>query len=318
LGNIQADIIIISYNSCELTLQCIQSIYDTSIGIEPKIIVVDNSSTDNTIKQLTLKFPSVKIIKNHTNLGYAAAANIGIKYAESEFAIVTNSDVIYHPDSIKILIDYLTEQPEVAIVGPQQQYLNGKWEYSYGDIPGLKSVIKELFLISSFERGLRDFFWNKFKIDRYPKEVDYVDGAVLALRIDAFKKLGGFDEDYFFYTEEADYCYRLKRAGWVVIFNPKARVTHIRGGSSSSIKINEESSRMFIDTKILFCRKHFTRFHTKIYIGLCIINTFVKCKLWRALRIINFHNFKNRALKEYNTYNVYNRIWKEEYRKLKK
>ncbi len=283
-----ADIIIISYNSARTTLDCIKSIHDTAGSDLFNIIVVDNNSADNTIELIRTEYPETQIIKNQSNLGYAAAVNIGVKHSQSEYLIISNSDVVYHKGSIINLVNYLKSNPDVGAAGPQQVYADGSWEYSFGSLPGLMLGLKDLFFISSLQRALRKLAWAQFKIDRWPREVAYIDGAVMAVHKAEFDKSGGFDEDFFFYSEEADFCHRLRKRNLKVVFNPASTVTHLRGKSIDSSTSLHTSTSMMIKGQLLFCQKHRTDFETSSFILFEKFHNFAMLILWEMMKTISF------------------------------
>jgi len=310
LPNPTVDIIIISYNSARTTLDCIESIHNTVSPDLFRIIIVDNNSSDNTIELIGTEYPQTLIIKNDKNLGYAAAVNIGAKQSLAKYLIISNSDVVYHENSIMNLIDYLKDNPDVAAAGPQQVYSDGSWEYSYGSLPGLKLGLKDLFFISLFERGLRRLAWGKFRIDRKPKEVEYIDGGVMAVPKAEFDKSGGFDEDYFFYSEEADFCYRLRKRNAKVVFNPESTVTHLRGKSIENTSSLQTSTSMMINAQILFCNKHRTDRVTSIFIFLEKIHNFLMSIIWGVIKFISFGRLKRISKKNADFFAMRYDSWK--------
>lgn len=277
---------IISYNCAELTLQCIQSALEACNLIEEDILVVDNASSDGSVDIIRKGYPYVEIITNERNLGYAAAVNVAFQNSGNGNLIISNSDVIFHPGSIPLLLGLLDQYPDVGVAGPQQVYPDGSWEYSYGDVPGIKVAIKDILLISSFQRFLRKTLWKKCVIDKRTKIVPYIDGAVMAVNRRAFKDIAGFDEDYFFYTEEADFCFRLKQSNWRVVFNPNVRITHIRGGSASKFGLDEKNSKLFVESKILFVKKHSSRSKLKLFIILEYLHSMIMLMLWSVIKIL--------------------------------
>ncbi len=271
---------------------------------------MDNNSSDNTIELIGTEYPDTLIIKNDKNLGYAAAVNIGAKQSLAEYLIISNSDVIYHENSIMNLIDYLRDNPDVGVAGPQQVYSDGSWEYSYGSLPGLKLGLKDLFFISLVERGLRKLSWGKFKIDRKPKEVDYIDGGVMAVPKAEFDKSGGFDEDYFFYSEEADFCYRLRKRNAKVVFNPDSNVTHLRGKSIENSSSLQTSTTMMVNAQILFCNKHRADNVTSIFIFMEKLHNFVMRLIWGVIKFISFGRLKRISKKNVDFFGIRYDSWK--------
>jgi GT2 family glycosyltransferase len=311
----KVEIVIIAYNSYELTLNCIASIYDTAKELNFDITVVDNASTDDTIKEVGNKYPQVRIVKNERNLGYAAAINKGVRSSNSDYFIITNNDVIFLPEAIEKLISHLKKNKRNGIVGPQQQFQDGQWEYSYGDLPGISLGLKNIFFISSLNRYLQERKWEKSKIKTLPKKVAYVDGAVMAIRREAFEDTGGFDADYFFYTEEADFCHRLKKKGWAVMFLPDASVIHIRGGSSSIMGLDEEKVSSFINSKYIFCRKHKNKPVTYIYSFLEIFHNYLMIFIWNFIYLLTAKKAKQKADAKRKYYRVIAKHWAIEFRK---
>ncbi|MFH1051457.1 MAG: glycosyltransferase family 2 protein [bacterium] len=286
MGKQSTDIVIISYNTLNHTLECIKSINQTAKDIINLIIVVDNGSTDGTLDAIKSKYPDIKLISNNENLGYARAVNIGVKSSNSDFVIISNNDVIYPNDSIEYLLEYLIENTKVGAVGPQQLYPDGDYQYSFGDLPGTKLGLKKLFLINHFQEYLKKKNWRNDRA--ITKQVPYLDGAVIATKRIAFDEVEGFDEDYFFYTEEADYCHKLKQKGWAIIHNPKALVTHFRGASDSYNGLNKKNHNglnkkkysEMISSKIKFCKKHLSFQSGKLYIICEIVYSFNMTVLW--------------------------------------
>ncbi len=258
----KADIIIITYNCKDFTLKCIKSLYDFNADSVNKIIIVDNNSNDDSIQTIEKLYPKIKIIRNSANLGYAKAVNIGVHNSETELVIVSNADVEFKNDSIKNLLNTFKVDDKIAIAGPQQFYPNGNPQYCWGYTPNLLNALKSLFFIEYLKR----FYYDKItRMQSKIIDVDYADGAVLAIRRDIFDKLNGFDEDYFFYTEEADFCFRAKKIANRVVNNTASSVIHFRGASTSINGPNEKSVEMMFNSVLLFCKKHLSEIQTKYY-----------------------------------------------------
>lgn len=316
-------VIIVSYNTCKITLQCIESIYNTCQDEQFEIIVVDNASKDDSLIQIQKNYPKVIIAQNEANLGYAAAVNKGIKLANFDFFIVSNSDIIFLPNSIQLLINYLKENPSTAIVGPQQLFPNGKLQRSYNDFHGIKRSLKELFFINAIE-PICDSIKKAMNCNFKAKEVEYLDGGVNAIRRTALEAINGYDENFFFYSEEADLCYRFKKEGWKVVFLPQSELIHLRGASSSK-EPNKESKEgktdgiiALADSKIRFCKKHHSKCYLPFYIALQTIYNFSFELYWKAFSIIFWKkDFSNRLFYFKNTKKIfYTRFKEKEWKKI--
>lgn len=278
------DIIIISYNTQKLTLECIKSIYNTAIEIVNDIIVVDNCSVDGSIEAINKEFPEVKLIANSQNLGYAKSVNIGVSASSSEYFIISNSDVIYKENSIYEIIKYLNQNHKVAVCGPRQLYPNGMYQYSYGDFPGISFGLKKIFLLNHLFEWIDKKKWNNG--GKKIKKVAYVDGAVMAINRKAFDEAIGFDEDYFFYTEEADFCYRVQKIGWKIVHNPNSVVLHYRGATDEKKGFSENRLRAMVASKILFCKKHLSFQKTKFYLISEIVYSVNMIFLWSLMKYL--------------------------------
>ena len=274
----KTDIVIVSYNTQELTSECIESIYNTAHNLINSIIVVDNCSSDSTVGIIKLKFANVNIITNPENYGYAKAVNIGVNASFSEYVIISNSDVIFQENSIAGLINYLEENPGIGAAGPQQLYPDGTYQYSYGDLPGIKLGTKKLFLINHVQDYFHKKIWEKSRSKA--KEVPYIDGAVIATRRDEFNKISGFDEDYYFYTEEADYCFRLKKIGRKIMYFPSSVITHFRGASDKSEGLNAQRLSQMVASKRKFCEKRLSYQAGKYYMVCEIIYSLNMMIIW--------------------------------------
>jgi GT2 family glycosyltransferase len=298
-----------------MTLGCIESIHNTTEGLDIGITVVDNASTDDTITEISKKYSIVKIISNKENLGYAGAVNAGAKNSVAEFLIVSNNDVMYHENSIEKIITYLINNSDTAVTGPQQLYPDGSWEYCYGRLPGIILGLKNLFMITSIQQNIQRMKWNKKNKGIKPKSVGYIDGAAMAIRKSVFESLNGFDEDYFFYTEETDFCKRVKDKGFKVKFIPDAIVTHIRGGSSARMGYDENKVQQFIKSKFIYCEKHFSSLTTRIYAGLEIVHNYSMILFWKLINLFFTKGRKQYIQSKIKVYKVLAKTWKNVFAK---
>ncbi len=237
--NIDVSILIVNYNTCGLTLQCLQSVFSKTENISFEVIVVDNASTDDSVRKISNEFPQVKLIEAKYNLGFGKANNMGAKQASGNYLFLLNSDTILLENSTKILKDYLEKAPDlnIAVVGCKLLDLENQPHSSFGNFP---SIWQEI-----FEYGPSKIF-HKFYKERLSvsvvdssnviKEVDYIVGADMFFKKSKFDEVGGFDEDFFFYYEETELCFRLKKLGYKVIWNPVTSIIHHSGASSKTLE----------------------------------------------------------------------------------
>ena len=199
------EIVIVTRNSAQHIGACVDSV----LGARAVPIIVDNNSTDSTLQIVRSRCPSAKVITSPENLGYGKAMNLGFKESTGGFVILSNPDVIFLGQSIFQLIDYLRKNPKIGIVGPQQLFPDGGWQRSYGDLPGIWPGIKDAVGITTIGNKMRKALWPR-KTARRVKEVPYIDGAVMAVRRDAFLGVSGFDEDFFSIPRRRTYVRGLR------------------------------------------------------------------------------------------------------------
>ncbi|MFN3195047.1 MAG: glycosyltransferase family 2 protein [Chlorobiota bacterium] len=266
--NENISIIIISYNSKEYVIDCIKSIIYTCYDFIPEIIVVDNNSSDNSVEVVEKLFPDVVLVKNKENYGYAKAINIGVENATGDFLILSNADVIYRKDSIQTLVNHVVANTN-SICGPQQIFPDGKFQRSFGYFPSIKRAIYDVFGFTKFVQIRKK---NGFEKGIHkPYEVEYIDGAILCTNRYIFNYLKGFDEDYFFYSEEVDFCYKAQMKEIECTIVPGSVVVHHRGGSQENKGMSYKSIEMLIKAEKMFLKKHKSEFESNAYFTLELI-----------------------------------------------
>ncbi len=299
----KASLIIINYNGADLTVDCISSAKKTAGNLNIEMLVVDNASTDDSYEKINKKHPDIKIIRNSKNLGYAGAVNKGVFSCSGEYAAASNNDIIFKEGSLETLLKFLEATENAGACGPQQLYSDGSWQYSYGYLPGIKLAVKDLFFISAANRLFAKLF---YKINNEAKPVEYIDGALMVIKKDIFVEVGGFDEDYFFFTEEADFCKKLYDKGFYCYYCPEAQIIHLRGASYEAMAEDEKRAQMFISSKIIYCRKHLSKLASRGYILIELLHS-VKMKiLYNLFGIIN-KKFRKKA----KTHGYFIRFWKK-------
>jgi len=251
---IHISVIVISYNTRQMTLDCLSALYADLGQMPAEVWVVDNASQDGSVEAIRSKFPLVQLIENPRNAGFGAANNLAIARATGEFLLLLNSDAFLHPGACGALTGYLTGHPRVGAVGPRLLSSDGSLQpscYRYPS-PG-RAWLENLWVSSLLPRHpwLGDYRRWAHDSDR---SVEWVIGACLLVRSEAVRQAGGFDESFFMYQEETDWQRRIRDAGWEIIFTPDAVVTHLGGasGASEQAKINAH----FFNSLDYYTRKH--------------------------------------------------------------
>jgi GT2 family glycosyltransferase len=229
-------IVIVSWNARAFLQACLYSLHRCSHRHSVEIIVVDNASQDGSPDMVEEKFPSVRLIRNTENLGFAAANNIGIRMSAGRYISLINSDVSVLGSCIDALADYLDQHPDVGNVGPKLLNEDMTLQSSCRRFPTLWNNICEaiglsrVFGRSSFFSGEHMLY---FSYDRI-LDVDVLVGCFWMVRRESFETVGLLDEAFFIYAEDVDWCKRCSKSGWRTSFFPEGQAIHTRGGSSAN------------------------------------------------------------------------------------
>lgn len=237
-------IIIVNYNTKELTCDCLKSVYEKTENVDFEVIVSDNGSEDGSVELIKSKFPQVILIENNENLGFGRANNRGLDVAKGKYVFYLNSDTILLNNAVKMFFDYFEEHGEkekIGALGCNLQDSKGNVIHSCGEILPLKKRLGKLFrcLLGITKDTVKYFFTRKlgtFTIDHSASfktgEVPYITGA------DLFVKNGGsakYDERYFMYNEEVDLQLNLHKSGLKSILIDGPGIIHLEGGSTKKL-----------------------------------------------------------------------------------
>jgi N-acetylglucosaminyl-diphospho-decaprenol L-rhamnosyltransferase len=249
-------ICIVNYNTCDQLRSCLESVSGED-GKE--IIVIDNCSSDGSQEMVQAEFPTVLLKELEYNIGYGAAADLGISLSTSPYILLLNSDTLLQSGALDRLSEYLDENPKAGIVGPRLINQNGSLQPSCFPMPSPLQIffdvshINELIHQIPFVKEQSFRTWNH----SHNRSVPWVQGAALAIRKEAYQAVGGFDKAFFMYYEETDLCRRMSNAGWETHFSPVTEIIHIGGASTHQIPAKMELQ--YWASLALFYRKHFSR-----------------------------------------------------------
>jgi len=227
--------VVVNHDAGDTLLECVASLRKEGVS---EVVVVDNASTDGSPERLHAADPRVHLVRTGANLGYGAGANRGIAVSTGDLVVVSNPDVAVHPGALDVLGDALRAEATLAIVGPCIVESDGTRYPSARRFPSLVDAAGHALLAglvpqNRFTRRYRMGDALSHDTGRGVTEVDWVSGACFLARRKALEELGGFDESYFMYAEDADLCWRAHRAGWGVAYVPEAVVTHVQGVSAA-------------------------------------------------------------------------------------
>ena len=201
-------------------------------GTGAEVIVVDNESTDETLEIVREKFPESRVLEQE-NRGFGAGNNAGMRVASGRYFLLLNPDAWLTDGALEELVAFADEHPEAAVVGPRLLNPDGSLQRSVRGYPTPWRLATEYFFLRKLaprSRALNSLFGAGFDHESV-RDVDYLFGACLLVRRDAVDSVGGFDEDFFLMSEETEWCYRFRQAGWKVLFYPGAEAVHVVGAS---------------------------------------------------------------------------------------
>jgi len=261
-------IILVNYNTCDLLQNCLDSIYKCDGDFTYQTIVVDNASSDDSVKMVETQFPQVEMIASTVNGGFAYANNLGLRHAgfandgtlqpiASRYALLLNPDTLLPPTALADMITFLDNHSDVGAVGPKLVRPDGSLDLACRRAFPTPEV--------SFYRmaGLSKLFPRSKRFGRYNMtfadpdellEVDSVVGAFMMVRRGAIAQAGLLDETYFMYGEDLDWAYQIKANGWKIFYNPAVTVTHVKRASS---KRSPKAQIEFYRAMDIFYRKYY-------------------------------------------------------------
>jgi GT2 family glycosyltransferase len=223
-----ATIGILTYDSRDLLKGLLESIHREPWKHRYEIVVVDNDSSDDAVSMVESVWPDVRIVKNPVNRGVAPARNQIFRMSECEFVIILDVDTVVHPGSLDVLVDTMKKHPEAGIAGPKLVYGDGRLQLSCRPFPSpLNIAIEGTFLRDWFPRSR---FVKEYTLEDWDheelREVDWMYGAALIIRKSVLDRVGHFDEGFFYLYEDIDLCFRVKKNGIKILYEPRAVVTH--------------------------------------------------------------------------------------------
>lgn len=269
-------IIIVNYNTCRLTLDCLQSVYGSETAYQYEVFVVDNASVDGSVEAIGSEFPQVQLIANEENTGFAKANNQGMEIAKGRYVLLLNSDTIVQPDTLQTMVSLMDVRPDLGASGCKIILPDGSLDKACRR--GFPTPSASFYYAFGFSR----LFPNTPRFNQYqlgyldPNEaypVDCLMGAFMLVRREVIRQIGGLDETFFMYGEDVDWCYRIKEAGWGIHYEPATYIVHYKGASSrrKPFKIIYEFHRAMW----VFHRKHYKHRYSwltngAIYCGIAV------------------------------------------------
>ena len=283
--SLKLSIIIVSYNTRDLTLDCIESVFNQTAPGSFELLVMDNASTDGSAAAIRSAFPAaynpeLRLFALPENLGFAGANNLAAAEARSEYVLLLNPDTVVLDRALDTLVAFAEHRREWGVYGGSTMFADGRRNPTAGWMkPSLWSMfcvavgLAKLFPRSGVlnPESLEGWSWDA------PREVDIVTGCLLMMRTADWRRLGGFDERYFMYGEDADLCLRAAAAGLRSVLVPAAEIVHY-GGASEPVR-SDRLVRLF-NAKAQLFRAHYSRPTAAAMVAML--------RLWCAVRIAAF------------------------------
>jgi len=259
-------VVIVTRNTRALACAAVRSVLESQDTLRKAVIVVDNGSADDTAQVLPRTFPAVTYLRSADNLGYARANNLGAGTAQGEFLLLLNSDARLKPNTLAEVVSWMRQHPECGVAGVQLLNPDGSRQNSIANQPSLAT---ELLNKSLLRRLFPRRFPGKEHPFTAPVEVESVIGACMFIRASIWRALGGFDERFFFFLEETDFCRQVRARGWKVCHLPQAQAWHGQGQSARQTPVSVRIE--YWRSRYAYFRKNCGRLTCGLLrIGLCV------------------------------------------------
>jgi GT2 family glycosyltransferase len=226
-------VIILCWNDLKVITDCLKSIFEQTNEMEFEVIVSDNGSTDGSVKLVREKFPEVQVVENRANVGFAKGNNAGIQLARGEYILILNPDTIIRDHALQKLVAFAGRQPAAGAFGCRVLNPDGSFQNPARPLPTVRGALLAALCLRWLGRVSAHF-----SSDLYPgwdgrteREIGFQSGCCVMFRGDLLKRLGGFDERFFYHYEETDLCARVWASGSSIRYTPAAEIVHLGGQS---------------------------------------------------------------------------------------
>lgn len=276
---VDVSVIIVSYNTREMILACLRSVYAQTREVSFEVFVVDNASADGSVEAIAADFPQVQLIANTENRGFAAANNQAMPLARGRYVLLLNSDTVVLDGAIQRCVSFADGEPTIGVVGCRAEWADGRFQFTYfrfADLPGV--LTDALFIDGALpkNRSRRARYWGQIFTE--PRDLDVVAGCFFLVRSEVIAQVGMLDEDFFMYGEEAEWCWRIRKGGWRICYYPQARIIHHGGASADPLPA--ASTQRKREGLLLFLRKTRGPLHEWLANLIMILGACLRLPLW--------------------------------------
>lgn len=252
-------VVFVSYNTAEMTIDALNSLFASKVNFEFEVIIIDNASSDNSVALIKKHFPSLTLIENKENVGFGRANNQALDVMKGDYLLLLNTDAFVEIDTLQKTVDYMIRRPDCGLLGvrllgrdgvlqPSCRYFPTQFNL-FADRMGLNRLLPNIKLVDDPETD-----------HNITQECDWVPGCYYLLRKETIDEVGLFDPLYFLYSEEVDHCFSIKKAGWKVVYFADTDVIHIGGESAKSVStisnVSRQVPQLQIESELLYFRKN--------------------------------------------------------------
>lgn len=251
----ELSVAIVSYNAREELEACLSSVVAETEDGTPEIIVADNASADGSVAMVQDRFPGVDVLESNENLGFARASNLCWRRAHRPLVLFLNSDTVVPQGALARMVAIMNDRGDVGALGPRLKNADGSIQMSFGNMLSFSAELRQKLLNAGYRNGRGPLRGYVEKLHARERTVDWVSGACLLTRRELLERVGGFDEEFFLYSEDVDLCARLRAQGARILFTPAIEIIHHRGRSveTDRDKAYVESQR----SRLHFYAKHY-------------------------------------------------------------
>ena len=298
-------IIIVTWHVRDMALDALRTLFAdlAQTSLKTQVVVVDNASNDGTVEAIRQHYPQVHIIASDENLGFGRANNIGMAHLGfggdtpadqlPKAVYLLNPDTLTQPGATRALYDALMADVHNGLVGARLTYDDGSFQHSAFAFPGLRQLWVEFFWTPG--RFIEGRFNGRYPRDLYdssePFEVDFMLGATMMLRREVIQQTGMFDEQFFVYSEEVDWQWRIRKAGWRILCVPKAHIVHLVGQSTMQVKA--KSVLYLWESRLNLFRKHYPAWK------LLLAKRLIALGMQRKIRLARHENLSDDVIQAY-------------------
>lgn len=277
-GELELSVIIVSYNTRKLTLECLESLYKETTNVNFETILVDNASEDDSVSAVAKEYPQVRLIALKENIGFARANNLASESACGKYLLLLNPDTVIINNAVEEILVFARQNPKAGIWGGRTIFPDGSLNPTccYGEMTPWSLFCRAIGLAAIFPNFtlFNPECFGSWQYD-FVREVDIVTGCFMLIKTSAWKQLGGFDPLFFMYGEEVNFCLRARKLGYKPMFNPAAQIIHY--GGASEISHMNRWEKVF-RAKATIIRLHWPRRSIGFGIGMLLV--------WAASRVV--------------------------------